>query len=286
MIELVDIRYVRLGTADLANAIRFATETIGLELVREGDDHAYLRGDDRDHNVYYFAGDPSDHTVGFELPDEDAFLNAERVLDDAGIPFERATDAGRETRRCMDYLTFRDPTGNKVDLVLKPFHSGRRYFPSRDAGITEFSHIGLKTSDPKRDEAFWTRHFNFRVNDWIGPAPLMSFDQVHHRLALFPTDHAGIQHVNFQVVSVDDIMRSWYFLTERQIRIRFGPGRHATSGAMFLYYDGPDGVVYEYSSGVREIHPEDKWRPRQFPFENSSFCVWGATPQIAEFSSD
>ncbi len=286
MIELIDIRYVRLGTADLAHAVDFATQTIGLELVGKGPGHAYLRGDDRDHNVYYFEGDPTDHTVAFEVPDEDAFLNAERVLDSAGIPHERGTDAGRESRRVIDYLTFRDPTGNKVDLVLKPFASGRRCFLSRDAGITEFSHIGLKTSDPKRDEAFWTRHFNIHVNDWIGPAPLMTFDKVHHRLALFPTDHPGIQHVNFQVESIDDIMRSWYFLTDRQVRIRFGPGRHATSGAMFLYYDGPDGVVYEYSSGVREIQPEDKWRPRQFPFTPESFCVWGAKPEIAEFAKD
>ena len=66
MIELIDIRYVRLGTADLAHAVSFATKTIGLELVRSGDGHAYLRGDDRDHNVYYFEGDPTDHTVGFE----------------------------------------------------------------------------------------------------------------------------------------------------------------------------------------------------------------------------
>lgn len=286
MIDLVDIRYVRLGTADLAGTVRFATETIGLELVREGDGCAWLRGDDRDHNVFYFDGDPADHTVGFEVADEAAFLNAERQLDDAGVVCERATEAGRASRRCMDYLSFRDPTGNKVDLVLKPFHSGRRYFPSRDAGITEFSHIGLKTSDPKRDEAFWTRHFNFRVSDWIGPAALMTFDRIHHRLALFPTDHPGVQHVNFQVASIDDIMRSWYYLTERQIRIRFGPGRHPTSSAMFLYYEGPDGVIYEYSSGVREIRPEDEWRPRQFPFDSTSFCMWGAKPQIAEFEAD
>ena len=53
---------------------------------------------------------------------------------------------------------------------------------------------------------------------------LMSFDEVHHRIALFPTDHPGIQHINFQVESLDDIMRSYYFLTERQVQIRFGPG--------------------------------------------------------------
>jgi 2,3-dihydroxy-p-cumate/2,3-dihydroxybenzoate 3,4-dioxygenase len=184
----------------------------------------------------------------------------------------------------MGFLNFQDPTGNSIDLVVRPFHSGNRYFPSRDAGISEFSHVGLKTTDAPRDEAFWTSLFNIRANDWIGTAPLMSFDQLHHRIALFPTDHAGIQHINFQTESLDDIMRSYYFFRDRQIHISFGPGRHATSGAMFLYYEGPDGMVYEYSSGVRMV--DEAWRPRQLPFTAESFCVWGSRPDIAEFQAD
>ena len=32
------------------------------------------------------------------------------------------------------------------------------------------------------------------------------------------------------------LMRSYYFLREQNARIRFGPGRHPTSEAMFLYF--------------------------------------------------
>ena len=130
---------------------------------------------------------------------------------------------------------------------------------------------------------FWCTLFNFQANDWIGDAPLMSFDKVHHRFALFPTNEAGVQHINFQVRETDDLMQSSYFFNERQIRIVFGPGRHATSGARFLYFEGPDGMVYEYSCGVKIIEPEDEWRPRQFPFTPESFCVWGSKPDIPEF---
>ena len=107
--------------------------------------------------------------------------------------------------------------------------------------------------------------------------------KVHHRFALFPTDHPGVQHINFQVRETDDIMRSSYFLRDRQVRVVFGPGRPASSGARFLYFEGPDGMVYEYSCGVRMIEPEDGWRPRQFPFKTESFCVWGAKPDVTEF---
>ncbi len=282
MIEIVDIRYCRLGTTDLNSTVDFARNLIGLEEVDRANGQVYLRGDHRDHNICYFEGDPSDHTFGLELETFDALEAASAALQAAGIEVRRGSDAEAADRRVMGFINFTDPTGNSVDLVVRPFHSGRRYFPSRDAGITEFSHIGIKTTNPARDENFWSSLFNIRANDRIGDAALMSFDEVHHRIALFPTDHAGIQHINFQVESIDDIMRSHYFLTERQVQIRFGPGRHPTSGAMFLYYEGPDGMTYEYSSGVR--HVDENWRPRQLPFKDESFCMWGARPNIPEFS--
>jgi 2,3-dihydroxy-p-cumate/2,3-dihydroxybenzoate 3,4-dioxygenase len=284
MIEIVDIRYCRLGTADLDGAVRFATELIGLELVGRENGAAYVRGDDRDHNICYFEGDPVDQTLGLEVRTFDELAAAETALQAAGAEPQRGNDDDAAARRCMGFINFHDPTGNSIDLVVRPFHSGNRYFPGRDAGITEFSHVGLKTTDAPRDEVFWTTLFNFRANDWIGTAPLMSFDEVHHRVALFPTDHAGIQHINFQTESLDDIMRSYYIFRDRQIRIRFGPGRHATSGAMFLYYEGPDRLIYEYSSGVRMV--DETWRPRQLPFTNESFCVWGSRPDIDEFQAD
>ena len=182
-------------------------------------------------------------------------------------------------------MTFKDPSGNVIELVVRPAHSGRRYFPSRDAGITEFSHVGLHSIAPRNDETFWTTLCNARVSDRIGNAPLLRIDPVHHRIALFPSKRNGVQHINHQVESIDDIMRSYYFLREQNVRIRFGPGRHPTSGAMFLYFEGPDGMIYEYSSGVRLITDEAAHEPRQFPVATTSYCAWGSKPDIPEFET-
>ena len=125
----------------------------------------------------------------------------------------------------------------------KPYHSGTRYFPGRDAGVTEFSHIGLYTTDAPRDEKFWTRLCNARVSDWIGDAALLRIDTAHHSLALFPAPRPGIQHINHQVEDVDDVMKSWYFLRDKGVKILLGPGRHPLSTAVMLYFRGPDGMT-------------------------------------------
>lgn len=284
MISLRDIRYVRLGTANLDDAVRYATQILGLELARRERGSAYLRSDDRDHTLVYAAGNPGDHVVAFELACERELDAAGTELDNAGHRVRAGTRTECEQRQVDSFVSFQDPSGNVIELVARPAHSGRRYFPSRDAGITGFSHIGLHSIAPRKDEQFWTTMCNARVSDWIGEAPLLRIDPVHHRVALFPSKRSGVQHINHQVESIDDIMRSYYFLREKNVRIRFGPGRHPTSGAMFLYFEGPDGMIYEYSSGVRMITDED-YIPRQFPATNSSFCAWGAVPDIPEFET-
>lgn len=285
MINLLDIRYVRLGTRSQEVAERFAREVLGLETVRREADATYFRSDSRDHTLVYFEGDPADHTVGFELRTADELEAAAAELSDRGLDVRAGTADECEQRHVKQFVHFRDPTGNNIDLVVQPHHSGRRYFPSRDAGITGFSHVGLCTTDAGRDERFWTQVLGARVSDRIGDAPLLRIDEVHHKVALFPTSRSGVQHINHQVESIDDIMRAWYMLKKLNVPIAFGPGRHPTSGAQFLYFRGPDDMIFEYSTGVRIIHPEEEasYRPRQFPRANESFCMWGAVPDIAEF---
>ncbi len=285
MIQFRDIRYVRLGTRDLAAADRFARDVVGLEFAREENGARYYRSDDRDHTLAYFEGDPRDHTVAFELTDAAALQDAGRQLSDAGVQVHEGNAIECEQRRVGAFIRFCDPTGNTVEAVVRPHHSGRRFFPSRDAGLTGFSHVGLCSTLPSRDERFWTEMLGARVSDRIGEAALLRIDPVHHRVALFPTTRSGVQHINHQVQGIDDLMRAWYQLKEKNVRVVFGPGRHPTSGAMFLYFEGPDGMVYEFSTGVRLIAPQDEasYKPRQFPAIPTSFCMWGSLPDIAEF---
>jgi 2,3-dihydroxy-p-cumate/2,3-dihydroxybenzoate 3,4-dioxygenase len=285
VITLKDVRYVRLGTNDMDSAVKFATRILGLELDVQDRQAAYLRSDQRDHTLVYLNAPADDHTVGFELESLQQLDSAAAELERAGIPVHLGTASECEQRRVKAFVSFEGPSGGRIDLVAQPWHSGRPYNQSRLAGITGFSHVGLYTNAPARDQQFWTTTCSARVSDWIGEAPLLRIDEVHHKIALFPGARQGVQHINHQVEGIDDIMRSYYFLREQGVHIRFGPGRHPTSGAMFLYFEGPDGMTYEYSTGVRLIKDEAGYRPRQFPSRPTSFCMWGSKPDIPEFKT-
>lgn len=284
MIKLADVSYVRLGTRDLEGATHFATEYLGLDVAERTGGSVYFKSDAREHTLCYFEGDPADQVVCFEVEGRGDLDEAAAQLEALGHLVRRGTPQEADLRKVSDFIAFRDPSGNLIELAWRPAHSGRRYHGMRDAGVTGFSHVGLCSSDTVRDELFWTRVTNAKVSDRIGDAPLLRIDEVHHTIALFPSARPGIQHINHQVESSDDIMRSYRFLRERQVKMVFGPGRHPTSTAKFLYFEGPDGMVFEYSSGVREIADELLWRERQYPFEPKGFCMWGAKPAITEFT--
>jgi 2,3-dihydroxy-p-cumate/2,3-dihydroxybenzoate 3,4-dioxygenase len=287
MAELHDVRYVRIGSEDLDTSVRFATEILGLELMERDGSSAYLRGDDRDHNICYTKGRETGQSTGWEVASMDALERYAAELEGAKVDVRTGTNEEREQRRVRGLLVLKDATGNSIELVARPDACGRRYFPTRDAGISHFSHVGLHTKNAAADEAFWIGNLGAKVSDWIGDAALLRINEVHHNVALFPSTKAGIQHVNFQVESSDDIMRSFYHLQKNNVKIVFGPGRHPTSGARFLYFQGPDDVVYEYSCGVRMITAEDEktYVPRSFPKAPSSFCMWGSEPNIPEFKT-
>ena len=209
MIKLQDVSYVRLGTADLDGATKFATDYLGLEIAHRLKDAVYLKSDQREHTLCYFAGSPADQTVAFEVSDRADLEEAAAELDRLGHHVRLGSAKEAELRKVRNFIAFKDPTGNTIELVWRPAYGSQRYHGERDAGITGFSHIGLCTTDAVRDEAFWTKVCNARVSDRIGDAALLRIDEVHHTIALFPTNRAGIQHINHQVATGDDVMRSF-----------------------------------------------------------------------------
>ncbi|MGO4339689.1 VOC family protein [Labrys sp. KB_33_2] len=285
MIELKDVAYCRLGTRDLAGAEWYAVNILGLEVSERRKDAVFFKSDHRAHTLCYFEGDPHDQATAFELAVAADLQKVGSALERLGYPVHYGDNDACALRHVREFIRFSDPSGNIIELVVRPETTSRRYHGGRDAGVTGFSHVGLYTTDPERDELFWTTICNARVSDRIGDAPLMRLGTVHHSIALFPFHKAGIQHINHQVGGVDDIQRSFRFVQNNRVEITFGPGRHPTSSAQFLYFSGPDGMTFEYSTGVREIHDEPLWRDRQFHFEPKGFCQWGSAPHIAAFQN-
>lgn len=285
MIAIEQLRYVRLGTRDLGGAVDFAQRILGLQLVEKTDAQASFRSDSRDHTLVYVLGDPAEQAVGFEVRSLRVLDEAIELLAEKGYAVVRGTEAEAALRKVKSFVAFRDASGNRIELVVRPLQSGWRYFASRDAGITGLEAVALRGTANGADEALWTTLLGGRVGDWVGDAAYIRIDDAHHRIAIHPSDRAGVLAVEYGVESVDQLMQNSYFLQSAQIRIVHGPGRRPTSNQLFLTFTGPDGVLFSYVAEGARIPDDSKHRPRQFPCNARSFCAWGSESDVPEFSA-
>jgi 2,3-dihydroxy-p-cumate/2,3-dihydroxybenzoate 3,4-dioxygenase len=285
MSAIEQLRYVRLGTGDLAAAAQFARHILGLEQVDVDDTQVLFRSDFRDHTLAFTKDSPREQSVGFELRDLATLERAADVLARHGYEVVHGPAEAAARRKVKSLLSFRDETDVTIELVVRPLHSGWRYFPSRDAGITGLEAVAMRSPALDRSEALWTKVLTGKVSDWIGDAAFIRFDDRHHRLALYPATTGGILAVEYGVESVDQLMQSSYFLQESQVRIVHGPGRRPASGQMFVTFVGPEGVLFSYvAEGERIV--DGQHRPRQFRRHPKSFCAWGSRSEVAEFQGD
>jgi 2,3-dihydroxy-p-cumate/2,3-dihydroxybenzoate 3,4-dioxygenase len=283
MIRIDQLRYVRLGTRDLPAAVDFAERVLGLQLVDRSDDAACFRSDMRDHTLVFFLGEPTERAVGFEIHGQAQFEAAVAELSRNGLEAAVGTQEECAARKVRALASFRDPGGNVIELVLRPLHSGWRYFPARDAGITGLKGVALRSRNVPACEALWTTLFNGRVSDWVGETAFLRFDQAHHRLAYYPSTGRGFLAIEFGVENVDLLMQNNYFLQSAQVRIVHGPGRRPTSNQIFVTFAGPDETLFSFVTEGDEIANEAVHRPRQFPRSRSSFCAWGSESDVPEF---
>jgi 2,3-dihydroxy-p-cumate/2,3-dihydroxybenzoate 3,4-dioxygenase len=280
---IVSVCYVRLAVSEPNASARFVSDIFGLQRVADQDGEIAFRSDDRFRTVSLGRKDTDDASVGIEVWDAAALAEIDRRLRDLGFVVREATADECRRRYVQSALLMEDASGNRIDLVVRPTRSGRRYFPTRDAGIVALHGVGLRTIDHARDLAFW-RALGAEVSDWVGDIAYLRIDGLHHRVALYPSKRSGLLYVAFEVEALDQIMQNSYFMQENQIRIVQGPGREAASRQMFLHVEGPDGLIFSYVNGMDELGEKPRLA-RQFPLVSASLCDWGSeskdVPELA-----
>lgn len=284
MSDVAEVAYVRIGTANVAAQADFARDIIGLRPVDSGGEEAWFRSDIRRRTLVFFPGEASHSSVGIAYRSPEDLDAAVRRLEAAGHAPEAADRETCEQLFVRRAFRLCDPSGNRIDLVHGPHHSGRRFFPTRDNGVLGMEGVSLRSAVADADVHFWSDALGFSVRDWAGSVCYIGMDSRHHRIALYPSAARGPLCVHFEVEDLEQIMINNYFMQDRQVRIAFGPGREAASGRVFLQMSGPDGLLYGFGAQMRTVDPAHH-RPRQFRAEDS-LCCWGARPRdVPEYAA-
>lgn len=149
-----------------------------------------------------------------------------RFFSKDGLPFEISADVARGTSREL----------------------------TRWEGIPQkISHIVLHSPDHQEMVRFFTDVLGFKISDWLGD--FMCFlrcNQWHHRIAILPGPPC-LNHVAYDMLGVDDMMRGIHRLKLKGTDLRWGPGRHTAGNNTFSYFTTPGGFAVEYTAELEEV---------------------------------
>lgn len=264
MARVSDVRFIAYAVPDLERERRFYVDTWGLIEV------APKEGEKSDGAVYFAApGSPEKFVVrlrqaevrSVELMGWAAESRAEVDALHAhliGIGAKVITEPAELTGLGGGY-GFRvfDLDGHALEISAEVEQGPSRVLTRNEAVPAKISHIVLHTPKVTAAVEWYEQALGFKVSDWLGD--FMCFlrcNSWHHRMAFVPGPPA-LNHVAYDVPSVDAMMRGVAKLRSAEHDVVWGPGRHTAGDNTFSYFITPGQFVVEYTSELVEV--DEAW---------------------------
>ena len=291
MTTIKDIMQVGVGMPDRAAFTRFAHEMLGFPTMNSADGNVtYLRVDGYRHRVAArTAPAPVLNYIGFDVGGADALAEWKTALAEKNLAWREGSKGECLERQVSDFIEFKDPDGHPLALSYGFETDKAPVGYTRDVKVTGLGHVLLTVNDTQRAHDFYTGVLGFRLSDWVYIDEnirlcFLRCNARHHSVAFapcMPGKSPRLQHVMLEVESLDDVMRSYHFLRNRQAPIGMGPGRHPNCETVHVYVQTPGGFAVEYGWGHRRLD-DATHQPIVYP-SGTPVDVWGGDVQSTEF---
>ena len=285
---LRSLRSVALGVTDPVASRDFYHEVWGLSTVDEDGDRFWLRASGSEHHVLRLeqAEQNSLGRITFSVASRTEIDEAARRLQKAGIPLLREPGPLDDDAAGGYGLRLVDPEGRCIELSTEIFAVASQEPAGRRAVPRKVAHVVLNTTDIERVAEFYVQVLGFRISDWSErQMAFLRCNNDHHVIALNQAPWPSINHVAYEMSSIDHFMRGIGSLKHHGIAPQWGPGRHGPGDNTFSYFTDPAGLVCEYTSEVAQVE-EDAWLCRTWPRTPELSDQWGtAGPPTAQIRS-
>ena len=255
MSRVTDIRYVGYGVEHFDTERAFYAEKWGLTEIESREGMAWFKaeGDDEHHVVRLHRSDANHVEVIALAADNRA---------DVDNLHERVAAAGCKVihpPRDLDApgggygFRFFSPDGLPFEISADVATGEKRAIDRWEGIPVRISHIVVHSPDHQAAVTFFCDVLGFRVSDWLGD--FMCFlrcNSAHHRMAILPGPPC-LNHVAYDMTDVDGMLRGVSHLKQKDIDIRWGPGRHTAGDNTFSYFVTPGGFVVEYTAELEEV---------------------------------
>lgn len=284
------VSHIGLSVPDVAAAEVFYTRILGMVRQDTLSDGAVRLGWGEGHHVLDLL--PGDHGlahVGFEVRDTYGLSGIRERLDAAGAAHSELDDGYVDAAvGSPEGIVVTDPDGNIVHLHSEVHRSGEN---AADPGRRpiKFQHTTIGTRAVAPLVSFYTGVIGFRISDQLadGNFAWLRSDRDHHTLAIVRVDEAGdIDHYSFDLAEWEDFKTWCDRLTELDVPVTWGPGRHGPGNNVFVFFDDPAGNHIELSAEMEKFYDDRvQYVPRVWTPAPQTVNLWGGqTPSWRRLS--
>lgn len=273
------VSHVGFLVPDVAATAEFYSRVLGLAVHGDLAGGGLRLGWGTGHHVMdLLPGERGLHHFGFEVRDPGGIAALHERLRDAGLAVDILDPTFLDHAVDATGIAVTDPDGNTVH-----FH-GPVQRPGENAADTgrrpvKYQHITLATADLPRMVAFYVGLVGFRLSDQLadGGFAWLRSNRDHHTLAIVQTGvGGGIDHYSYDLAEWDDF-KSWCDrLTDENVDVAWGPGRHGPGNNLFVFFDDPAGNHIELSAEMEKFHDDRViYAPRRWQPIPKSVNLWG-----------
>ena len=258
------LRSIELGVPDLKQSAEFYRRVWALEDVAAEGDAIHLRATGTDHHVVTLRERPRIGmlAVHFSAPDRatvDALHAQAKAL---GARIDSEPKALPKSEGGGYGFRLRTPEGHPIcisaDVAQHAEAIDDRTRP------TKLTHVVLNSADVPNQTSFFLDVLGFK---WSDSTQMMDFIRCcsdHHSIAFARGNGPSLNHMAYEMPSIDGLMRGAGRLRQNGFDIAWGVGRHGPGDNVFSYFVEPNGFVVEYTAEVQQVDdtyvPHDaKW---------------------------
>jgi catechol 2,3-dioxygenase-like lactoylglutathione lyase family enzyme len=259
MARVTEIRFVGYGVEGFDAERRFYTDDWGLVEVEQTGDLSWFKTHGHDeHHVVRLHKSPTNCVEVIALA-ADSRADVDALHDKVSAAGCKVVQAPRDMDAPGGGYGFRffSPDGLPFEISSDVTPLDKRAMERWEGMPVKISHIVLHSPDHNAMVQFFTDVLGFRVSDWLGD--FMCFlrcNSAHHRLAILPGPPC-LNHVAYDMLTVDDMFRGISRLKQAGTDLRWGPGRHTAGNNTFSYFTTPGGFAVEYTSELEEVDFEN-----------------------------
>lgn len=275
------VSHIAFRVPDVAAAEAFYGRVLGMVRHDVLPDGVRLGWGGGHHVVDLVAGDgpPGLLHYGFEVRDAGGLAGIRARLTSAGYRTEDLDPSYVDAPvGAAEGFTVVDPDGTPVHFHSQVDRHGEN---SADTGRRpiKYQHVTLGTDDVARLAAFYTDVVGFRISDQLedGKFCWLRSDRDHHTLAVVNVGRAGVlDHYSYDLAEWEDFKAWCDRLTELDVPVAWGPGRHGPGNNLFVFFDDPAGTHIELSAEMEKFYDDRvTYVPRRWTPAPTTVNLWG-----------